>query len=104
MLDADPVPQTRAEAERLIAEFTPELRADERTQALRDLVLNAPARSAAEAAVRRLLMNAAVDLMPGFARRLHGLPKPSLPPLVRGATYGVAETLRWAFAGERYRR
>jgi uncharacterized protein (DUF2236 family) len=104
MLDADPVPQTGAEAERLIAEFTPELRADERTRAFRDLVLNAPARSAAEAAVRRLLMNAAVDLMPGFARRLHGLPKPSLPPLVRGATYGVAETLRWAFAGERYRR
>jgi uncharacterized protein (DUF2236 family) len=104
MLDADPVPQTRAEAERLIAEFMRELRADERTQAFRDLVLNAPARSAAEAAVRRLLMNAAVDLMPGFARRLHGLPKPSLPPLVRGATYGVAETLRWAFAGERYRR
>jgi hypothetical protein len=51
-----------------------------------------------------LLMNAAVDLMPGFARELHGLSPPLLPPMVRGATYGFARTIRWAFEGEQYRK
>lgn len=104
LLDADPVPRTRAEAERLIGQFRGELRADERTRAFRDLVLRAPVQSIAEAPVQLLLNNAAVDLMPSFARELHGLSRPVLPPLVRGATLGVAGTLRWAFAGERYRR
>jgi uncharacterized protein (DUF2236 family) len=104
MLDADPVPRTRAEAERLIAEFRADLRADGRTRAFRDLVLAARAPSIAEAPVQRLLMNAAVDLMPPFAREMHGLPRPPLPPVVRGATYGIARTIRWAFAGEQYRK
>ena len=104
LLDADPVPRTRAEAERLIRDVRAELRVDERTRAFRDLVLNAPVKSAAKAPVHRLLMNAAVDLMPEFARRMHGLPRPFVPPVIRGATYGIASTLRWAFASERYRK
>src|SRR3954469_1705449 len=44
LLDADPVPQTRAESERLIREFRAELRADDRTRAYRDFVLKAPTR------------------------------------------------------------
>ena len=104
MLDADPVPRTRGEAEQLIAEFRADLRADERTRAFRDLVLKAPASSLAEAPVQMLLMNAAVDLMPSFARDMHGLSRPILPPVVRGATYGIAQTIRWAFAGEHYRK
>jgi uncharacterized protein (DUF2236 family) len=104
LLDADPVPRTRAEAERLVAEFRSELRADERTRTFRDLVLRVPAKSIAEMPVQKLLMNAAVDLMPGFAREMHGLSRPVLPPVVRGATYGLAGTIRWAFAGENYRK
>ena len=104
MLDADPVPRTRTEAERLIAEFRSELRSDSRTLAFRDLVLRAPAQSLAEAPVQLLLMNAAIDLMPAFARDMHGLSRPILPPVVRGATYGIARTVRWAFAGEHYRK
>ena len=104
LLDADPVPRTRSEAERLIAEFRSELRADDRTRSFRDLVLKSPAKSLAEAPVQLLLMNAAVDLMPGFAREMHRLSRPAFPPVVRGATFGLARTLRWAFAGGRYRR
>ena len=104
MLDADPVPRTRAEAERLLARFQPELRSDMRTAELRDLVLKVPAPLIGEGAVQLLLRNAAVDLMPDFARRMHGISRPALPPVVRGATLGVARTLRWAFAGENYRR
>ena len=103
LLGADPIPRRRAAAERLIADYQPELRADQRTRDFRDMVLNAPARSLAEAPVQSLLMNAAVDLMPEFARAMHGLRAPALPPVVRGATFGIAQTLRWAFAGERYR-
>jgi uncharacterized protein (DUF2236 family) len=104
LLDADPVPQTRSEAERMIADFRCELRADDRSRAFRDLVLKTPAPSLGEAPVQRLLMNAAVDLMPDFARRMHGLSRPILPPVVRGATFGIASTIRWAFAGEKYRK
>ena len=104
LLDANPVPCSRREAKRVIREFRAELRAGERTRAFRDLVLGAPARSVAEAPVQLLLMNAAVDLMPGFAREMHGLPRPILPPVVRGATFGIAQTIRWAFAGEQYRK
>ena len=104
LLHATPVPQTRAQAERLIRDFQCELRCDERTLAFRDLVLDAPARSVAEAPVQLLLMNAAVDLIPPFARGMHGLARPLLSPLVRGGTYGIASTIRWAFAGERYRK
>jgi uncharacterized protein (DUF2236 family) len=104
LLDADPVPRTRTEAERLIAEFRHELRSDDRSRAFRDLVLRASAPSISEAPVRSLLMSAAVDLMPDFARDMHGLAKPILAPVVRGATLGIASTLRWAFETENYRR
>ena len=104
LLDADPVPQSRAEAERLIGEFRSELDIDERTRAYRDLVLKAPAPSLAQAPVQALLMSAAVDLMPDFAREMHNLGQPLLPPMVRGATSGLAHTIRWAFAGENYRK
>jgi len=104
LLDADPVPNSRAEAEKLIKHFRTDLVADQRTRAFRDLVLKAPAPSLAETPVQLLLMNAAVDVMPDFARTMHGLQKPILPPVLRGATYGLASTIRWAFAGERYRR
>ena len=103
LLDADPVPRTRTEAERLIAEFRRELRSDDRSRAFRDLVLHAPAPSIAEAPVRSLLMSAAVDLMPDFAREMHGLGKPIFAPVIRGATFGVASTLRWAFQTQNYR-
>ena len=103
LLGADPVPRSRLEAERLVADFRSELRADARTRAFRELVLKAPAASRAEAPVQTLLMSAAVDLMPDFARTLHGLRRPLLQPVIRGATFGMAHALRWAFTGEHYR-
>ena len=104
LLDADPVPRTRAEAERLIADFRHELRADERTRAFRDLVLKAPRivnRGSAGSAVADECggrSHAAIS-----RRAMHGLRRPLLAPVVRGATYGLAGTISWAFAGERYR-
>ena len=45
-----------------------------------------------------LTMQAGVDLLPDWAREMHGLSSPPLSrPLVRAGTYGIARTLRWAF-------
>jgi uncharacterized protein (DUF2236 family) len=104
MLGADPVPENRAVAEQLIRDFRDELRADARSREFRDLVLGAPAPSLAEAGVQKLLMSAAVDLMPGWARTMHGVSVlPLSAPPIRAATFGLASTIRWAFAGENYR-
>ena len=99
LLNADPIPKTQGEARRLIQDLRADLVSDERTRAFRDLVLKVAPPSLAEAPVQLLVMNAAVDVMPDFARRMHGLRKPMLHPAVRGATYGLASTIRWAFAG-----
>jgi uncharacterized protein (DUF2236 family) len=104
MLGADPVPATAVAVEQTIRDFRSELIADDRTRAFRDLVLRAPATSLREAPVQRLLASAAVDLLPPFARQLHGLRSMALAaPPMRAATFGLARTLRWAFAGEAYR-
>lgn len=104
LLGADPVPKSRREAERLIDDFRPQLRADQRTRAFRRLVLEAPAPSLKDAPVQKLLMSAAVDLMPRFAREMHGLRRPIVPPVaLRSATFALAGTLRWAFGSQSYR-
>ncbi len=98
-LGADPVPRSRAEAEALIEEMRSALIADDRTREVARLVLGQPARTPASAPVQALTFEAAVDLLPDWARRQHGLTKRRLPrTLVRAGTSGIARTLRWAFA------
>jgi hypothetical protein len=47
-------------------------------------------------------MRAAVDLLPDWARAMHRLRQFGAGvPLVRGATAGIARTMRWAFGGKR---
>jgi uncharacterized protein (DUF2236 family) len=49
---------------------------------------------------QRLAVEAGIDLLPGWARAMHGLERP-LParPLVRATAGGTGALLRWAFAG-----
>lgn len=97
-LGADPVPQDRAGAARLIEEMRPELRSDARTREVARLVLDQRAPNRAIAPLQAIAFQAAVDLLPDWARRMHGLSAPGLSlPLVRAGTRGIAETLRWAF-------
>jgi len=97
-LGAAPVPFDRAGAQRLITTYRPQLRTDARTREVRGLVLKAPTSDALAARVQALGNQAAIDLLPDWARRMHGLPNPLLArPLVRAGTLGVAQTLRWAF-------
>jgi uncharacterized protein (DUF2236 family) len=97
-LGADPVPQTRAEAEALVATFMPELVANARTREVAKMVLNPPLPSLAMAPVQEMLMHAAVDVLPHWAKQMHRLELPPLAgPLVRTAAFTLAHTLRWAF-------
>jgi uncharacterized protein (DUF2236 family) len=104
-LGADPVPRSRAEVERLIASMRAELRSDARTREVMGFLLSQRAQSPAAEPVQAIAFRAAIDLLPGWARDLHGLPRPNLTrPLVRAGTLGIARTLRWAFKDERARR
>lgn len=99
LLGADPVPETRAAARRLIESMRPALRVDARTRDVSRLLLGQRAPSLAAEPFQALTMQAGVDLLPGWARRMHGLPAPALArPLVRAGTLGIARTLRWAFS------
>ena len=99
MLGADPVPRTRAQADALIADMRPELHADDRTREVAALVVRPRAASLAAVPVQALTVSAAIDLLPGWARTMHGFSGPGLAkPLVRAGTVGIARTLRWAFS------
>lgn len=97
-LGADPVPCNRADAQRLIGTMRLRLICDARTREVARLVLNQPARSRIAEPLQALTLQAGVDLLPDWARRMHGLHNPSLGrPLLRAGTMGMARTLRWAF-------
>jgi len=92
------VPRSRAEADALIARVRPELVVDARTREVARMVLDQPAPNLAVAPVQALTFGAAVDLLPPWARAMHGLSGPGLAtPAIRLGTRSVAGTLRWAF-------
>jgi uncharacterized protein (DUF2236 family) len=96
-LGADPVPRTRAEAEALVKSFIPELVSDERTRTVRDLILHAHVPKAGIVPAQMLINRAAIDLLPRFARRMHGLRSSGLVrPAINASVAGMASTLRWA--------
>lgn len=96
-LGADPIPRSKAGAEALIAAMRPELRVDARTREVAHFLLGQPAPSLAVAPAQAAIFAAAVDLLPGWARAMHGLKRPPAAPLVRGSTLAIAKTFRWAF-------
>jgi len=98
-LGAEGMPATRRGAEAMLEAMRPELRVDARTREVARLLLNAPPPRPALAPAHRLLIEAGVDLLPGWARRMHGLIRP-LPavPLVRAGTGSMGALLRWALA------
>jgi len=97
-LGADPIPVSRLDAEQLIATMRPTLSVDSRTHEVARLLLRQRPPRLAMAPLQAVTFRAAVDLLPGWARRMHGLADPPLTrPLLRASTYGLAETVRWAF-------
>ncbi|HVZ06802.1 oxygenase MpaB family protein [Rhodopila sp.] len=97
-LGADPVPRSRAEAQALVQAMRPRLRCDDRTREVARFLLTQRARSRAVQPFQTMAMHAAVDLLPDWARVMHGLPSPVVSaPLVRAGTLGLAVAVRWAF-------
>jgi uncharacterized protein (DUF2236 family) len=99
MLGATDVPETRAELAAYLERMRPSLRADERTREVSRLILAQPSPSLATAPFNQLMLQAGVDLLPDWARRMHGLQLP-FPgaPAVRAGAMGVGAVLRWALA------
>jgi len=97
-LGADPVPRSRADAQAIIARMRPQLKVDARTQEVASLILQGQGAPQIGELPRKLAMQAAIDLLPEWARKMHGFAlSPLERPIVRAGTFGVAQTLRWAF-------
>jgi uncharacterized protein (DUF2236 family) len=97
-LGADPVPRSRAEAQAIIATMRPQLKVDARTREVAALILKGQGAPQIGELPRKLAMQAAIDLLPDWARKMHGFAlSPLERPIVRAGTFGVAQTLRWAF-------
>lgn len=99
LLGADPVPQSSEEAAELLRSFLPELRQDDRTLTIRNIILRNTPDKLRILPVQALLMQSAVDLLPQWARRMHGLRSSGLTrPAIGAVTLGLAGTLRWALS------
>ncbi len=98
-LGADPVPQTKLAARRLIEAMRPQMRYDARTSEVARLVLTRATPNRMIEPLQSLTTQAAVDLLPSWARQMHRLSNPPLRrPLVRAGTLSIAQSVRWAFA------
>lgn len=96
-LGAGEVPTSRAGADGLIERMRPQLRADERTHEIARILLR-PAQNLAVLPFQQLTNQAAIDLLPRWARQMLRLrPSRLSRPLVAGGTLGLRQTLRWAF-------
>lgn len=97
-LGADPVPCDARAAAQVIADMRPRLATDRRTRQVARLVLRSRRDDFVTASVQQMLGAAAIDLLPGWARVLHGFPSPLIGRVAaRTGTQAVARTLRWAF-------
>jgi len=97
-LGAHPIPRSKGEAQRLVAKMRPQLRCDARTREVANHILRPHAANWLGEPVHVLTMQAAIDLLPAWARRMHGLHVSGLSlPLIRTATFGMAQGVRWAF-------
>lgn len=100
-LGAGALPRNRADTNQALRTMQPALVADGRTREVARLVLDQTPSNPLAIPLQRIAMQAAVDLLPDWARRMHGLNASPLlmKPAVRSGTRQMAKTLRWAFDG-----
>ncbi|HYC66596.1 oxygenase MpaB family protein [Brevundimonas sp.] len=103
-LHADPVPRSRAEAEALIQSFRARLRADARTHEVAALVMRQTVGMPVVDMAAGVIMQAGMDLLPGWARAMHRQPRALPTTLVQSGALTTARFLRWAFDGSPNRR
>lgn len=99
-LGADPVPSDAAGTEAWMQAMRPELRVDSRTREVAWVLMAHRPPNLAMLPFEALTMRAAIALLPGWARRMHGFSSPVLAaPFLHAGTAGIAHTLRWALRG-----
>jgi len=96
-LGADPVPETRREAEAIFRELRADLKGSPAAREVAQLVLNQRAKGTPPG-LQAMLGADAVAMLPPFARGMLGLSHPGIAAMpARAATWGMGRTLRWAF-------
>lgn len=97
-LGASEVPKSRAATMATIDTMRAGLSFDQRTREVADCLMNARATHLALSPIKDVTFQAAIDLLPAWAKSMHGLRASGLSrPLVQGSTLGLARALRWAF-------
>jgi uncharacterized protein (DUF2236 family) len=94
-LGAVDVPETRAEVWAYLDAMRPQLRCDYRTREVIRGLLRAPVRSPAMAPFTLVVAEAAKDLLPDWARAMHGF-RPGGRPAVQAGAGAVGALMRWA--------
>jgi uncharacterized protein (DUF2236 family) len=96
-LGADPVPETRVEADRIFRDLRGDLATSCEAREVAQLVLGQRPRGT-PLAVQTIITADAVAMLPDWARTMLRLQRPVLTALpARAATWGMGRTLRWAF-------
>lgn len=96
-LGARDVPRSRAEVAAYLQRMRPQLRYDERTREVVNVLLNAPAPSFLAKPFGMLMMRAGIDLLPDWAMDQLGLSLGSLQrQLIRSSVKRSVPLLRWA--------
>ncbi|MEL7447172.1 MAG: oxygenase MpaB family protein [Pseudomonadota bacterium] len=96
-LGADPVPESRNEAEAIFRELRSDLTTSSEAREVAKLVLTQRPKGAPPA-LQAMLGADAVAMLPPFARSMLNLSSPGIAALpARAATWGMGRTLRWAF-------
>ena len=96
-LGARDIPRSRAAVETYLRTMRLQLRADDRTRSVAATLLEQPSPNPLLLPFGKLLAGAAIDLLPAWARSMHGYRSPVIarPPLRLGIQ-GVGSVLRWA--------
>ena len=98
-LGAVDLPTDRRAARACMDGFRGELVHNERTEAAARALTHYRPKRRSLAPVQSLSVQAGIDLLPDWARRMHGLSVPRLTrPLLRTGAFGLTHTLRWALA------
>jgi uncharacterized protein (DUF2236 family) len=96
-LGARDVPESRAAAEAYLESMRPHLRHDRRTREVRAALLSEPAPNLLLAPLRRVVMLAGRDLLPGWAARMHGFSRPQGDrPALTFSVRAAAIAMDWA--------
>ncbi|MBP0440004.1 oxygenase MpaB family protein [Tianweitania sediminis] len=94
-LGAESIPLTRAAVEEYLLRMQPELRCDHRTREVASVLLSQPAPSLLLRPFRDVAMDAAVDLLPLWAAKMHGFGLSRVRrELARAGAHGIRAVMR----------